>query len=135
MKKLYYHCGGELINAEQYICSACKKVLPIGETLSEIPCAKGVAYLCVHNNFGFEISLWNLVPQLVIRDLKTFDLYTFKCKDEKIKEKIEKLMGDSIYEIGSALNLSGIYPINEELERFLEEKIDSGEIEIVKNYF
>lgn len=37
-------------------------------------------------------------------------------------------MEDSVYDAGGAINWSGIYPLNKELEDFLEEKIKNKEI-------
>lgn len=133
MEKLFYHCGGEIINGKHCRCTCCGKNIPLNETLSAEPCIPGVAYRCVYGNCSFEISLWNFTPGLIVRDVKTDEIYDLEFTNPEHKEKVEKLLVASIYDAGGAINFSGIYPINEDLEKFLEEKLSSGEIKVIKH--
>jgi len=81
----------------------------------------------------FEVSVWNCKAELLCyhedpAGCRTY--YDIKAPEE-VRDKIAELVEASVYRAGGALNISGIYPLSPELERFLWEKLQEGTMKIV----
>ncbi len=129
MEKLYYHPSAYYYpDTKKIVCQDCGVELNENGMSSE-PCLIPTAAQSVLDNLKFEISVWNCRAFLLCfteeRGKRRY--YKFDCSEE-IKEKIDKLAIDSVYKAGGAINFSGIYPLSEELENFLEERIKNKEI-------
>ncbi len=128
MEKLYYHPSFYLAEDGKWKCSYCHKEISNNGMIPE-PCVYPTAAQSVFDNYRFEISVWNCECSLCcFREEKGHRNYFKIDCSEEIKQKIDILMEDSIYDVGGAINISGIYPLNEKLENFLESKIKNGEI-------
>lgn len=128
MKKLYYHPEFELRNGK-FVCTHCGVVSPDG--LSEHPCVIPTAAQSIHEDLRFEISVWNCKPELVcFKEEGTNRRYLDIKIASDLKRKVKDLIIKSIHDAGGALNLSGIYPLNKELEEVLCKGIEDKKIHI-----
>lgn len=132
MKKLYYHPETSYNpNSSESYCLRCGSKM-VESNLSEQPCSVPTAAQSLYEGYRFEISVWNLRASLLCftedkyGNRKYFDLKA----DENILSAIDQLAEESVYGAGGAINFSGIYPLSEVLENFLEDGIKSGKIVI-----
>ncbi len=128
MEKLYYHPSFYLAEDGKWRCSYCHKVSNNG--MIPEPCVYPTAAQSVFDDYRFEISVWNCRVSILcfVESNGKRDYYTIECSSNEIKEKLNKLAKNSVYDAGGAINISGIYPLSEELENFLEDKIKNKEI-------
>lgn len=126
MKKLYYHPEFEFRNG-RFVCVHCGVVSPDG--LSEHPCVIPTAAQSIYEDLRFEISVWNCRPELVcFKEEGTSRRYLDIKITSNLKKKVEDLIIKSVHDAGGAINFSGIYPLNEELEKVLYEGIKNRKI-------
>ncbi len=126
MKKKYYHPEGIFKNGKFY-CKMCG--IELGEELfSEVPCTYPTSSISNLGELNFEIQVWNLTPRLLVYQGDYKRKYYKVIADEKVKEKLHNLMVESIYEAGGALNFSGVYPLSNKLERYIEKMYNEGRI-------
>lgn len=104
--------------------------------MSEKPCSIPTATQSLLDDYRFEISVWNCKASLICfkEHDNTRQIFSLDTTPE-IKEQIEALAEDSVYQAGGAINWSGIYPLSEELENFLEDKLKNGEIKLIEAKF
>lgn len=128
MKRLHYHPDSYYnSDTSTWHCSQCHVETRNG--MSEFPCNILTAAQSVLGDYKFEISVWNLSARVICFKEDKGKRHYFKIKTtEEIKNHVKKLAEDSVYQAGGVISFSGIYPLSEELERFLEEKIKNGEI-------
>jgi len=81
----------------------------------------------------FEISVWNCKAELVCytEDSNGKREYFEIQADDDVRDQLDELVYDSVYKAGGAINISGLYPLSKELERFLWSGIAEGKIKIV----
>lgn len=132
MRKLYYHLevGYNPSSPESY-CLRCGSKI-IESNLSEQPCSVPTAAQSLYEGYRFEISVWNCKAGLLCFTEDKYGNRTyFDLKaDENILSAIDQLAEESVYQVSGAINFSGIYPLSETLENFLEDGIKAGEIVI-----
>jgi len=81
----------------------------------------------------FEISVWNCKAELVCytEDPNGRRKYFEIQADDEVLDQLDEFVYDSVYKAGGAINISGLYPLSKELERFLLSGIAEGKIKIV----
>ncbi|MEM3370013.1 MAG: hypothetical protein QXE90_04165 [Candidatus Micrarchaeia archaeon] len=107
----------------------------IESNLSEQPCTVPTAAQSVYRNYRFEISVWNCKASLLcFTEDKSGKrkYYSLQTMDNSLSETTNRLAEKSVYDVGSAINFSGIYPLNKELEEFLEKNLDNKKIILKK---
>ncbi len=124
IKRKYYHGTARYIGGVLY-CEECRQVLDAKRPLlSDKPCVFE-NWITNINGFDFQISVWNCTAELLVfkenfeEGIIKRDYFELEITDEKIKELIDKYVIDSIHEIGGAINISGVYPLNEDLENLI----------------
>lgn len=130
MKIKYYHGSAYLKNGE-FVCSKCgAKLDKYGR--SEKPCIIPTANVLINEDYEFAISVWNCEAKLIAYrlDEKGRVHYVSLLIEKNIKEKVNSLILDSIYQVGGAINISGWYPFSKELVEFMKENFKKGKIKI-----
>lgn len=89
--------------------------------------------MCVSDEgINFEISVWNCRASLLAfrEDDGGREYYDIEIEDKELKKKIDKEVVESVYDVGGAINISGLYPLNNKLEMLLEEGLKTGKIKL-----
>lgn len=129
MRKLFYHPSGTLLPDGRVICTECGAELTDG--MAPVPCTTPTSAQSVLDRFRFEISVWNCQASLVaFREEKGRRVHYQIEAPPEVREKLRSLAVRSVEEAGGAINFSGLYPLNRELEDLLESGISSGEIKL-----
>ena len=124
MEKDYYHAYGTIM-PEGLRCVQCGTLLD-GNLKAKTPCSTSMAATSVFEGFEFEVNVWNCSANLLVfhaerkegsEKRKYFDL---KIKDEKTERRLNELVEQAVYDVGGAINMSGIYPLSTKLETFIE---------------
>ena len=129
--KKYYHVSGVFdADKKTVYCSECGAVLD-ENLLSDVPCTAFVNYVCLYGEYRFDINVWNCRASLrVYREIgNNIEYCSLDFKNPEDKSKLEELVYKSVEDVGM-INMSGIYPLSDELQAFLEEKLGKREIEI-----
>lgn len=132
MKKLYYHPETSYNpNSSESYCLRCGSKI-VESNLSEQPCSVPTAAQSLYEGYRFEISVWNCKAGLLCftEDEKGNRVYFDLQADKNILAAIDQLAEESVYQVGGAINFSGIYPLSEKLENFIEDGIKAGKIVI-----
>jgi hypothetical protein len=135
MEKEYYHPHGRVTQegvtqegATQEVkimCGQCGILLD--ETLkSKTPCSIPMAATSIFKGYEFEVDVWNCAARLLVfraersggsEKRKYFDL---DFKNKETRQRLDELVEGSVYAAGGMINRSGIYPLSDELEAFIE---------------
>jgi len=81
----------------------------------------------------FEVSVWNCIAELVAYT-ETPDgkrCYLDIVADEEVLDRLDELAEESVYRAGGAINISGLYPLSDELKCYLVECLARGTIRLV----
>jgi len=81
----------------------------------------------------FEVSVWNCQAELVCyhEDETGRRTYYRIHAPKQVMDRIQELAEQSVYAAGGALNISGIYPLSDELADYLWARLKQGMIFIV----
>jgi len=127
----YYHPTGVVTNGEVY-CTYCGEKLD-DKGMSGIPCSVQTANHYITDGYNFAVNVWNCSANLIVfKEIGNTREYYDIVADKKTLDEIDALVIKSVYESGGAINWSGMYPISDELAKYLEEKIGNGEIRFEK---
>lgn len=132
MRKLYYHLEtGYNPNSPESYCLRCGSKI-VESNLSEQPCSVPTAAQSLYKDYRFEISVWNCRANLLCftEDKNGNRVYFDLQADDNTLSAIDQLAEESVYKVGGAINFSGIYPLSEKLENFIEDGIKAGKIVI-----
>lgn len=130
MQRKYYHAEGKIENGKTF-CSVCGTELG-DDLMADVPCSHPTASGIIYDNIMFVVSVWNLSPSLVAyRREGSSDVNVDLEIDDSISERLNDLLYKSVEDAGGYINISGIYPVNKRLERFIGTNLRKGKIKIL----
>ncbi|MEM3647077.1 MAG: hypothetical protein QW334_02915 [Thermofilum sp.] len=94
------------------------------------PCAIPTVWQTRIGELSFEISVWNCFPRLVCFREGAGRRYFEIQVEPELEEELERLMIDSIYAQGGAINVSGTYGMSDDLAFFLTDALLRQKIRI-----
>lgn len=133
MVKYWYHPEGQ-IRENGCFCTYCgKKLEEKLQNLHPEKCKIATAAVSLWNGYMFEISVWNLIPSLLVFKQKESGerIYLKLEVSPEIEAEYQRLLYSCPYEAGGAINISGIYPLSTKFEAFLEKHLADGNIKII----
>lgn len=127
----YYHPAG-VFGKEKIVCHMCGVELD-EKFLSEIPCSIQTANRLEVDGYVFEVMVWNCEVKLLVSVEEEWGrrrYFEIEYSSEDVKKRVDELLLSSVEKAGGSINMSGAYPLSEELVGFLVDCWEKGEIKV-----
>jgi len=79
-------------------------------------------------DLSLEVSVWNMQAQVIYR-IDTGEVVPYTCSED-VQSRMNDLAVTSVEDAGGAINMSGIYPPNNDLIELFRESLSSADIRL-----